>query len=657
MLPEIGQACLLIAMFLACLNALVPLGVSLPFTGKNLTHEEKIALLKSTHRIALGQSVFVSFALIILALSFIRNDFSVAYVANHSNILLPLQYKVSAVWGGHEGSLLLWLWILCLWSSLLALNPQGLPIKVSSYVLSVLSLIVIGFLAFILFTSNPFERLLPDFPMDGQDLNPLLQDVGLIIHPPMLYMGYVGFAIPFAFAIAGLLSGEFNREWAAWARPWAKSAWAFLSIGIALGSWWAYYELGWGGWWFWDPVENASLMPWLAGAALIHSLLACEKRDGFRIWTVLIAIITFSLSLLGTFLVRSGVLTSVHAFASDPARGLFILVFLGLVVGGSLLLFSIRAEKLRTDINFSLASKEFFLMLNNILLLVACSTVLLGTLFPIISDVLNLGKISVGPPYFNTLFFPLTILLLVFMSIAPLVKWRDTDFKNLLKSLSVSLLFSFILSNVYLYIFYPVWNWQVSVILALCIWLLVLLMLNLNIFKVKHLLASWKSQTNSQKNMHFAHFGFLISLVGISITSIYSEERDVSLAVNQSLQIEEYQFTFKGVTTNDGPNYHATEGLVLVHDASGREFELRPEKRKYFMQTKPMTEAAIDPSLFRDLYVALGEDLGADKWSLRIYHKPYIRLVWLGALIMAFSTFYFVLFSRKRVSRQQAVLV
>lgn len=652
MLPEIGQACLLIAMFLACLNVLVSFGAPLTkFSEQQIT-----SVLKSSHRISLAQTLFVSFALCILALLFIRNDFSVMYVASHSNILLPVQYKISAVWGGHEGSLLLWLWILCVWTALIAINPQRLPLNVSSSVLGVLSLVIIGFLAFILFTSNPFDRLLPDFPMDGQDLNPLLQDFGLIVHPPMLYMGYVGFAIPFAFAIAGLLHGEFNKQWAAWVRPWAKSAWAFLTIGITLGSWWAYYELGWGGWWFWDPVENAAFMPWLAGAALMHSLLACEKRDGFRIWTVLLAIITFSLSLLGTFLVRSGVLTSVHSFASDPARGLFILIFLALVVGGSLLLFFIRAEKLRTEINFSLVSKEFFLMLNNIFLLVACATVLLGTLFPLISDVFNLGKISVGPPYFNTLFFPLAVMLVFFMALVPFIKWRNTELKLHSKLLSASFVFSASVSAAYVYVFYAYWDWQVSLILGLCLWMLVLLLLGLNIFKINMLLSAWAALSNSQKNMHVAHIGFLISLVGISITSIYSEERDVSLAVNESLQIEDYVFTFKGVSVIDGPNYQALAGLVLVSDAAGKQFELRPEKRKYFMQEKPMTEAAIDPTIFRDLYVALGEDLGANKWSLRIYHKPYIRLIWLGALIMSLSVFYFMLFSRKRARKQTLVM-
>jgi cytochrome c-type biogenesis protein CcmF len=644
MLPEIGHVCLLITMLLACINITLPFGASLPFFSNKFNEAQTNAIYKATQRIALGQWLFVSIAMLMLALSFVRNDFSVAYVATNSNILLPFQYKISAIWGGHEGSLLLWLWILCLWMSLLALNRQSLPLKVSAYTLGVLSFLVIGFLAFILFTSNPFDRILPDFPLDGQDLNPLLQDFGLIIHPPMLYMGYVGFSVPFAFAISGLIYGEFDRQWAAWSRPWAKSAWAFLGIGIALGSWWAYYELGWGGWWFWDPVENASLMPWLAGVALIHSLLACEKRNGFRIWTVLIAIITFSLSLLGTFLVRSGVLTSVHAFANDPSRGLFILVFLGVVVGGSLLLFSIRAERLRTQINFGLASKEFFLMLNNIFLLVACATVLLGTLFPIISDVLNLGKISVGPPYFNTLFFPLIVLILICLAVVPLLKWRESDFKVVINKSLVSLGVSSVLAIFYLAIFYPFWDWRVCLVLALCLWAFSLLLLSLNIFQFKNLLTTWNKLSSSQKNMHFGHLGLIITVVGISITSIYSEERDVSLAVDESIKIENYLFTFKGVKTVPGPNYQATEGLITVKTENGKLIELKPEKRKYFMQDKPMTEAAIDPTLYRDLYVALGEDLGADKWSLRIYHKPYIRLIWLGALIMGLSTFYYACF-------------
>jgi cytochrome c-type biogenesis protein CcmF len=465
-------------------------------------------------------------------------------------------------------------------------------------------------------------------------------------------MGYVGFAVPFAFAVSGLLEGKFDRTWAAWAKPWAKAAWAFLTIGIALGSWWAYYELGWGGWWFWDPVENASFMPWLAGIALIHSLLACEKRDGFRIWTVLIAIICFSLSLLGTFMVRSGVLTSVHSFASDPSRGMFILAFLALVVGISLLLFFLRAGRLQTQTAFSPLSKEFFLLLNNIFLLVACATVLLGTLFPIISDVLDLGKISVGPPYFNSLFFPLTIFLLLVMALVPELTWGGNSLKEQIRKILICLAFSVGLSVILLWLLFKDVNWKVLVMLSLCLWSCCLLMLR-NRF-VRRLLkkTSLRNMSVSEKNMHLAHFGFLVSIVGIALTSIYSEERDVSLGLNEKVLIANHEFTFSGVEQHQGPNYLATRGLVKVASPSGKEFSLQPEKRHYYMQQKPMTEAAINPGFFRDVYVALGEDLGAERWSLRIYYKPFVRWIWLGALIMGLSCFFYLLSGNKRIKAQ-----
>ncbi len=639
MLPDIGQASLLIAIFFAVLSSAAPLLVFFGSQTENWNRE----LYRAVRRLSFGQCFFISLALICLGGSFLANDFSVKYVASHSNVLLPTQYKVSAIWGGHEGSLLLWVWILAVWVSLLALNAQKLPLNFLSTVLSVLSMVMVGFLAFIIFTSDPFERLLPDFPLDGQDLNPLLQDIGLIVHPPMLYMGYVGLALPFAFAIAGLMHGEFDRTWASWSRPWAKAAWAFLTIGIALGSWWAYYELGWGGWWFWDPVENASFMPWLAGAALIHSLLATEKRQTFKVWTVLLSIVAFSLSLLGTFLVRSGVLTSVHAFASDPARGMFILAFLGLVVGGSLLLFALRAERLKSEIGFSLLSKEFFLILNNIFLLVACATVLLGTLFPIFSDVFDLGRVSIGPPYFNSLFFPMTVLLLIAMALAPLLNWRDTQEKDrLIKSSALFFALAVALSAGVTGLLLSFWDWKVFLMLSLLLALAFLLLASLNTLNPGQLWTAWRSLSVSQKNMHVAHFGLAVSIFGIALTSIYSDERDLSLAKGESVQLSDYVFRFEGVETVRGPNYIATRGRVAVEGGGTNGLYLLPEKRKYFVQEKPMTEAAIDGTLTRDLYVALGEDLGADKWSLRVYHKPFVRMIWFGALIMALSCFFYL---------------
>lgn len=649
MLPEIGYACLIIAMVMAVVTSIIPFPLMHSFFVKRVGQQILVDLLRSSRTMVLGQWFFVSTALVILGISFLQNDFTVSYVANNSNILLPVEYKVSAIWGGHEGSLLLWVWILCLWTALVALTNASLPLLVRSQVLAVLSMITFGFLCFIVFTSNPFERLLPDFPMDGQDLNPLLQDPGLIFHPPMLYMGYVGFAVPFAFAISALVNGHYDRQWAKWSRPWTKAAWAFLTVGIALGSWWAYYELGWGGWWFWDPVENASLMPWLAGAALLHSQLACEKRDGFRVWTVLIAIITFSLSLLGTFLVRSGVLTSVHAFASDPSRGIFILAFLAVVVGGSLLLFSLRAEKLKTDIEFNFISREFLLMLNNIFLLVACVTVLIGTLFPIFSDVLNIGKISVGPPYFNTLFFPLALLLLFFMTFVPLISWGNVNLKSKMNTLTASGLSSLIVSILFQWLYFHTLNLKVVAILWLCFWLVLLLFSHLDFSRISKLKGSWQKQSSSQKNMHFAHFGLVISVIGITLTSIYSEERDVSLGFGESVQVGGLDVTFHGVSLVQGANYQAIVGEVSVARKGNSLFVLYPEKRFYLVQNNPMTEAAIDAGLLRDIYVALGEDLGEQRWSLRIYYKPFIRFIWLGALIMAFSTGFYLL-------RKKAVL-
>ncbi len=640
MLPEIGHSALVFALLLAFIAACAPVFSQIVIKRS----QAQIAFV--VIRLVRTQFVLISLSFVMLALSFLNNDFSVAYVAQHSNMLLPVYYKFSAVWGGHEGSLLLWLWILALWIFLLSLNRQDIPSSSLANVLAVTSVISFGFLAFILFTSNPFDRLVPVFPMDGEDLNPLLQDFGLIIHPPMLYMGYVGFSIPFAFAIAGLIEGRFDAKWAKWSGVWAKAAWAFLTVGIALGSWWAYYELGWGGWWFWDPVENASLMPWLAGAALIHSLLACEKRDGFRIWTVLIAIITFSLSLLGTFLVRSGVLTSVHAFASDPERGLFILVFLALVVGASFLLFFVRAERLQSELDFGFLSKEFFLILNNIFLLVACATVLLGTLFPIFSDVLNLGKISVGPPYFNTLFFPLCLLLLLFMAWVPLLKWRETS-RWPVKLMVMALAGSLIAASLFMQVFAE--SWYLKAWLALIFIFAVLAMLFANHLQtgLAHVFSHWQQQSLSQKNMHIAHFGFVVSLVGIVMTSSFSTERDLSLKLGGSVDISGYRFTFEGIEPVRGPNYLSTRGTILVEQGKTA-FRLYPEKRRYFIQDKPMTEAAIDAGLLRDVYVALGEDLGANAWSLRIYHKPFIRLIWLGALIMAGSCLFYIFVSARR---------
>ena len=629
MIPEIGHFCLVIALMLSVVLAVVPLW------GTVKHHYRLMAMSRS---LAYGQCTFLLLSLLSLIYAFVQNDFTVSYVVAHSNSGLPVWYRISAVWGGHEGSLLLWIFILGGWTTAVARFSRSLPVDAIARVLSVMAMVAIGLLLFILLTSNPFDRMLPDFPLDGRDLNPLLQDIGLIVHPPMLYMGYVGFSVAFAFAIAGLISGQLDSAWARWSRPWTVIAWGFLTVGIALGSWWAYYELGWGGWWFWDPVENASVLPWLAGTALIHSLAVTEKRGVFKAWTVLLAILAFSLSLLGTFLVRSGVLTSVHSFASDPSRGMFILVLLLVVVGGSFLLFAVRATALKGGGRYELVSREVFLMVNNLLLVIATFIVLLGTLFPLVAEVLGLGKVSVGPPYFNIVFVPVALVLMVFMGIGMRVRWKRHDSKILFKPL-----WKWIGLSVVLGVIAPLFlvgDYQVSAAIALGLVAWVVLTSLADMLKKmsnskKGMWHGYQRLSRSYRGMILAHIGLAVAVAGVSVVSLYSVERDVRLSPGETVTIAGYNFDFKGIKEVAGPNYQATQGRFYISHEGSFVAELLPEKRAYDVQTSMMTEAAIDGGLFRDLYVALGEPLGDGSWAIRIYVKPLMRWVWGGALLMA----------------------
>jgi cytochrome c-type biogenesis protein CcmF len=629
MIPEIGQFSLILALCMALVQSFLPvIGAARAIPGW-------IAVARPS---AYAQLLFVLIAFGCLTWSFISNDFSVAYVAHNSNTALPLLYKISGVWGAHEGSLLLWALVLALWTGAVSRFSRGVPDDMVARVLGVMGMVGVGFLLFLLLTSNPFERLFPT-PLEGRDLNPLLQDPGLAIHPPMLYMGYVGFSVAFAFAIAAMLSGQLDTAWARWSRPWTNIAWVFLTIGITLGSWWAYYELGWGGWWFWDPVENASFMPWLVGTALIHSLAVTEKRGAFKAWTVLLAIFAFSLSLLGTFLVRSGVLTSVHAFASDPARGLFILIFLAVVVGGSLLLYAVRAPRIRSTGGFDIVSRETALLLNNVLLVAAAASILLGTLYPLLIDALGLGKISVGPPYFNTVFIPLTAPLALLLGVGAMMRWKKDSPARLSRLLRGAFVLSLIIGIAIPLFVMPWFSWQAAIGLVLAVWTALSTLQGLNEQVAKGSsgrLRRFLSLPRSFYGMTLAHFGVAVFITGITLTATYSTEKDVRLAPGEDITLGGYTFRFEGVRRFAGPNFTADEGAITVTHEGEAAVLLRPQKRVYRVQRMPMTEAAIDAGLFRDLFVALGEPLGEEgAWSVRIYHKPFIRWIWMGPVLMA----------------------
>jgi len=628
MIPELAHFALILALGLAALMATVPLvGVA----------SNKVLWMRASRSLAVGFFVFIALAFACLAYSFLIDDFSVQYVAQNSNTLLPDRYKFSAVWGGHEGSLLLWILILATWTLLVATFSRNLPLDMLARVLSVMGMIAVGFLLFMLLTSNPFDRLLPNVPTEGSDLNPLLQDFGLIIHPPMLYMGYVGFSVAFAFAIAALMSGRLDSAWARWSRPWTNTAWAFLTIGIGLGSWWAYYELGWGGWWFWDPVENASLMPWLVGTALIHSLAATEKRGVFKSWTILLAIIAFSLSLLGTFLVRSGVLTSVHAFANDPERGVFILGFLLFVVGGSLTLYALRAPVVKSVVKFNWLSRESFLLANNVLLMIVMATVLLGTLYPLFADALGWGKISVGPPYFNFFFVPLMGLICVLIAVAPMVNWKRSKAQDLVKQLWLPLGLAISTAVIFPWLYHENYKWTAGVAVLISVWLIAGNKMDLW-YRLRHAktpLQGLLKLTPSYYGMLLAHFGMGLCALAACLATIYTDQRDLRMEPGKSVDIGGYRFELREINRLAGPNYMADEGLIDVYKDGELEAQLRPQKRRYKSGGNIMTEAAIDPGLFRDLYVALGEPLNNGAWSVRVHFKPFVRLIWLGAIMMA----------------------
>src|SRR5688500_5864942 len=587
---------------------------------------------------AQGQLVFVAIAFGCLAWSFVTHDFSVLNVASNSNSHLPLAYRIAATWGSHEGSLLLWVLMLALWTVAVTVFSRHLPEDIAARVIGVMGFISVGFLAFMLFTSNPFDRLMPPAP-DGRDLNPLLQDPGMVFHPPMLYMGYVGFSVAFSFAIAALLSGRLDATWARWSRPWTTAAWVSLTLGIALGSAWAYYELGWGGWWFWDPVENASFMPWLVGTALIHSLAVTEKRGGFKSWTVLLAIAAFSLSLLGTFLVRSGVLTSVPAFATDPNRGSFILAFLVLVIGGSLLLYAWRAKQVGLGSKFDVVSRESFLLSNNVLLTVAAGSVLLGTIYPLLVDALGMGKLSVGPPYFNLVFVSLMAPAVFLMGVGPIARWKKASVPELAVRLRWALVIS-VISAVALPFVMGQWKPLVSIGLLLAIWIVATIVVNIweRVRVTSGQVGTFqklRTQSRSYYGMQLAHLGVAVFIVGVTMVTGYQSEQDVRMEPGSAISAGGYEFRFISVSDVAGPNYVASRAEILV-SRNGREIErMYPEKRTYTARGDVMTETAIDSGLFRDLYVSLGEPGAGGAWRVRVYYKPSVGWIWGGAVLMA----------------------
>jgi cytochrome c-type biogenesis protein CcmF len=624
MIPELGNFALILAFgFALCLSVIPLVGV----------HSNQSKLMSYAKPLAFGMFAFTTISIVILGYSFVQDDFSVKYIASHSNSHLPYYFKISAVWGGHEGSLLLWVFSLTAWTMAVAKFSNNIEQAFIARVLAILGMVCVGFIAFTLLTSNPFERLWPNAPVEGRDLNPLLQDVGLIIHPPLLYLGYVGFAVAFAFAVAALMTGKMDAAWARWSRPWTIAAWAFLTMGIALGSWWAYYELGWGGWWFWDPVENASFMPWLVGTALIHSLAVTEKRGTFRNWTVLLAIFAFSLSLLGTFLVRSGVITSVHSFASDPSRGLFILMLLAIAVGGSLTLYAFRASKVSSFSRFALYSRETALLIANIILVIAATTVLLGTLYPLLVDALGYGKISVGPPYFNAVFVPIMSVLFVFMGIGPLIRWKKAKSGELRKKMISPSLISLVFGIAFPLLYAGEFNLLVSMGMTLALWVFLVVLKELNMQITLQRRGKGKVSL-SQVGMAIAHAGIAVTIVGVTIVSTYESETNIRMAVNERVEVSGYTIEFKGIKNVEGPNYSAQQGQISVYKDGSFVSLLKPERRSYRVQTMGMTEAGIDPGLFRDVYVALGDPLEGGAWAIRVHYKPFVRWIWLGAILM-----------------------
>ena len=644
MIGEIGQFSRVVALMIALLQGILPLWGA----ARNVP-----AWMALAQPAAQAQFLFVMIAFLTLVAAFVGSDFTLLLVAQHSNTALPTPYRVAAVWGNHEGSMLLWVLMLGLWSVAVSIFSRRLPPPFVARVLGIMGLISAGFLAFLLFTSNPFQRLLPA-AAEGRDLNPLLQDPGMVFHPPMLYMGYVGFSVAFAFAIAALLSGRLDAAWARWSRPWTTLAWMFLTLGIALGSNWAYYELGWGGWWFWDPVENASFLPWLAGTALIHSLAVTEKRGVFRSWTVLLAIIAFSLSLLGTFLVRSGVLTSVHAFAVDPKRGVFMLGFLAVVIGSSLLLFAWRAPKVGLGAGFQAVSRESMLLANNVLLVVAAAAVLLGTLYPLVIDALGMGKLSVGPPYFDTVFVPLMAPALFLMGVGPIARWRQASVPDLAYRLRWAFGVSAV-SAVVAFLLLGRWTPMIGLGLALAAWITSTAVLALLARLQENRSASWRrrfaAQPGSFYGMLLAHFGVAVFIVGVTIVSGFESENDVRMEIGDTATVAGYQVRLDKIEDVQGPNYQASRATLTVLQDGRLVATVRPDRRVYNVSRSPMTEVAINRGLLRDVYIALGDPVSATAWSVRLHHKPFVNWIWIGCVLMALGGLLAVMDRRYRKVR------
>jgi cytochrome c-type biogenesis protein CcmF len=615
MIPELGQLAAALALAVALVQAIVPImGAA----------RGNLAWMAAARAAAQAQALLVAFAFGCLTYAFVTNDFSVAYVAEHSNSALPLHYKVAGVWGGHEGSLLLWTLMLGVWMTAVSLFSGHLPEEMTARVLGVMGFISAGFLAFMLFTSNPFDRLLPP-AADGRDLNPLLQDPGMVLHPPMLYMGYVGFSVAYAFAVAALIAGKLDAAWARWSRPWTTVAWMFLTLGIALGSGWAYYELGWGGWWFWDPVENASFMPWLVGTALIHSLAVTEKRGSFRSWTVLLAIVAFGLSLLGTFLVRSGVLTSVHAFAVDPRRGIFILGLFTVFIGGALALYAWRTSRIGLGGEFGALSRESFLLANNVLLVAAAGSVFLGTLYPLAIDALGAGKISVGPPYFETVFVPLMAPALFLMGVGPLARWKHASLPELAVLLRWALAVS-ITVGLLLPLAFGRWSALTGLGLALAVWIAISGVISLR---------KRPRGSRSYLGMVVAHLGVAVFVVGVTLVKSYDSDKDATMKPGDTVELAGYVFRLDDIANVRGPNYVSARASISVTRNGAPVTMLYPEKRLYVVQNMPMTEAAIAPGLTRDLYVSLGDPVENGAWLVKVQHKPFVDWIWTGCVIMA----------------------
>lgn len=625
---------------LAFLNALL-LITSKPILSKITVDYESIVLSSSKLLFPL-----TLFSFICLIFSFLLDDFSLRYVSSNSNSLLPDHYKISATWAGHEGSMLLWCLVLSFWTFLASIYSRNLDLDFRLNFLSIMGLLNLGFLAFLIFTSNPFEKNM-SIPVDGKDLNPLLQDFGLIVHPPMLYMGYVGLSVVFSFAVTCLLEKDFKPEWAKWIRPWALISWSFLTLGIALGSWWAYYELGWGGWWFWDPVENASFMPWLITTALIHSLITCEQKSMFKNWTILLSIIAFSLSLLGTFLVRSGILTSVHSFANDPARGAFILLFLAIITGAALILYLRNSSQMNDKTSFTFFSKESFFLINNILLVTATFTILLGTMYPLMLDIFGLEKISVGVPYYNAVFLPLMIPLVFLAGYIPILfSSSNRNLKSQAKYFLISFLLIMIISSFSILLF-DEYNLSIFIGLFLFLWIL----LNLIYELIQKIILTGNLKAITQNiGMFMAHLGLAIFILGATMVENSKTEKEIVVALNEKLDIKNYTFQFMNITESEGPNYTAVIGHFKVYDNGEFLTDMYPEKRLYNSSEMPMTEAGIDAGFSRDLYITMGTLIDQDKWSVRIYHKPLIRLIWIGALMMVFGGIFSVLSKRKNIN-------